>query len=148
MHVHRSVGGRVEYGDSFGDLSVGASFLASELQNDWTYLGGLDAQWLIGPLELSGEFTIQRGAIEDRDLWDVYVQGVYEVLPKCLPNVYLVGRYEHFHPSGPSNDANLWDLGVTWIPRPYLRLKATYRLSDRETDAVARGLKLTFSVIF
>ncbi len=146
--VDRSVGARLQFDRAIGQWSVGASFLASELGADWSYLGGLDAQWLIGPLELSGEFTIQRGAIEDRDLWDVYVQGVYEVLPECLPNVYLVGRYEHFHPSGPGNDANLWDLGVTWIPRPYLRLKATYRLSDQETDAVARGLKLTFSVIF
>lgn len=146
--VDRSIGARLQFDRAVGQWSVGASFLASELESDWSYLGGLDAQWLIGPLELSGEFTIQRGAIEDRDLWDVYVQGVYEVLPELLPNVHLVGRYEHFHPSGSGNDANLWDLGITWIPRPYLRLKATYRLSDQETDDVARGVKLTFSVVF
>jgi hypothetical protein len=146
--LDRSVGARLQFDRSVGQWSVGASFLASELGPDWSYLGGLDAEWLIGPLELTGEFTIQRGNIEDRDLWDVYVQGVYEVLLGCLPNVYLVGRYEHFHPSEPDNDANLWDLGVTWIPRPYLRLKATYRLSDRETNDVARGVKVTFSVVF
>lgn len=146
--VDRSVGARLQFDRALGQWSVGTSFLASERGADWSYLGGLDAQLPIGPLELSGEFTIQRGAIEDRDLWDVYAQGVYEVLPECLPNVYLVGRYEHFHPSGPDNDANVWDLGVTWIPRPFLRLKAIYRLSDQETDDVARGVKLTFSVVF
>ena len=146
--VDRSVGARLQFDRAVGQWSVGTSFLASELNGNWSFLGGLDAEWLIGPLELSSEFTIQRGAIEDRSLWDVYVQGVCEVLPELLPNVFLVGRYEHFHPSGPGNDANLWDLGVTWIPRPYLRLKATYRLSDQETDDVARGVKLTFSVIF
>jgi len=146
--VDRSAGARVQFDRALGRWSLGTSFLASELNGNWSYLGGLDAEWLIGPLELSGEFTIERGEIEDRDLWDVYVQGVYEPLPDCLPNVYLVGRYEHFDRPGPGNDANLWDLGITWIPRPYLRLKATYRLSDRETDDVARGVKLTFSVVF
>jgi hypothetical protein len=146
--LDRSVGARLQFDRSVGQWSVGTSFLASELNGKWSYLGGLDAQWLIGPLELMGEFTIQRGEIEDRDLWDVWVQGVCEVVPEYLPNVYLVGRYEHFHRPGPANDANIGDLGVTWIPLPFLRFKATYRLSDRETDDVARGVKVTFSVVF
>jgi hypothetical protein len=146
--LDRSVGARLQFDRSVGNWSVGASFLASELGPHWSYLGGLDAEWLIGPLELTSEVIVQRGNIEDRNLWGLYIQGVYEILPEWLPNVYLVGRYEHFDPSGAHNEANLWDLGITWIPKPYLRLKATYRLSDRETDDVARGVKVTFSVVF
>jgi hypothetical protein len=143
-NVDRSVGGRVEYGGSLGELSIGASFLASELNDDWNYLGGLDAQWQIGPLELTSEFTISEGDIEDRDLWDVYLQGVYEV----IPNFYFVARYEHFDPSGSSEDADLADLGLTWVPVQWLRFKVDYRVSNRETEEVRRGLKATISVLF
>jgi hypothetical protein len=144
MNVDRSVGGRVEYGDSLGNLSVGSSFLASELRNEWNYLGGLDAQWRIGHLELMSEFTISEGHIEDRDFWDVYLQGVYEV----FPNFYLVARYEHFDPPGSGEDADLADLGFNWVPVPWLRFKADYRVSTHETEAVGRGLKVAFSVLF
>jgi hypothetical protein len=140
----RSVGGRVEYGDSFGDLSIGTSFLASEQHDQWNYLGGIDAQWRIGQLELTSEFTISGGHIEDRDLWDVYLQGVYEV----IPNFYFVGRYEHFDRPGSGEDADLGDVGVTWVPVQWLRFKANYRFSTHETEDVRRGLKATFSVLF
>jgi hypothetical protein len=144
IHADRSVGGRVEYGDSFGDLSVGASFLASELNDDWNYLGGIDAQWRTGNLELTSEFTIAEGDIEDRDLWGVYFQGVYEV----VPNFYLVGRYEHFDRPGSGQDADLGDVGITWAPVQWLRIKADYRFSTHETEDVRRGLKASISVLF
>ncbi len=144
----RSVGGRLEFDRLLGQWSVGASFLASERKDAWSYLGGIDAEWQIGRLNLTGEFTIQEGKIEDRDLWDVYVQGVYEAFPSILPNVYLVGRFEHFDPSGANEDSDLGDLGVAWIPRPYLHFKLSYRMTDNQSDEVRRGLSVSFSVIF
>jgi hypothetical protein len=146
----RSVGGRLEYGGPLEEWSLGASFLASERKSEWNFLGGLDALWRVGPLELTSELVVAGGDIPDRDLWGIYVQGVYDLrsLYPILRGFYLVGRYEHFDPSGSSQDANLWDLGITWIPRPYLNIKAGYRFSDRETVDVRRGLTASVSLIF
>lgn len=146
--THRSVGGRLQYDQSFGDWSLGASFLASELNDDWSYLGSLDAVLQLGPAELSSEFYFQRGDIEDRDLWDVYVQGVVEVLPEWLPGFYLVGRYEHFDPHHWSEESNIGDVGFAWLPRHWLQLKAVYRFTDEQSDEVRRGVKAAVSVIF
>jgi hypothetical protein len=146
--INRSVGSRVQYDHLFGGWSLGASFLAVEKSDRWSYLGGLDALWLVGPLELTGEFTIERGDLDDRELWDVYLQGVLEIWPEALPGVYLTARYEHFDPRHFERKANLADLGVTWTPRPWLRLKAGYRLSDRETDDVTRGVTVSVSLVF
>jgi hypothetical protein len=142
--AERSAGGRLEYGGALGEFSVGVSFLASELSAEWNYLAGLDAEWQIGPLGLMSEFAITRGDIEGRDLWGVYLQGVYE----ALPGVYLVARYEHFDPSGSGGDADLADLGVTWIPLSFLRLKVDYRISNQQTELVRRGLNANLSVLF
>jgi hypothetical protein len=149
-YADRGVGTRFEYAGAFEDWSVGASYLASERKDDWSHLGGLDALWRIGPLELTSEFVAESGSIPGRDLWGIYVQGVYDLgsASRLLRDVYFVARYEHFDPRGSSQDANLWDLGLTWIPVDYLNLKAGYRLSDRQTDDVSDGLTASISVLF
>ncbi len=149
-HADRSVGGRLEYDGTLEDWSVGASYLASERKDDWSHLGGLDAVWRTGPLELTTEFVAEGGSIPDRDLWGVYLQGVYDLgsASRDLRNFYFVARYEHFDPRGSSEDANLWDLGITWLPVDYLNLKVGYRLSDRQTDDVSDGLTASISVLF
>ncbi len=50
----------------------------------WSYLGGLDFEVRFGRLLLTSELTLQQGALEDRDLWDVYLQGVFEIVPTVL----------------------------------------------------------------
>ena len=137
------MGARLEFDRSSTGLSIGGSFLASEFRGEWSTLGGVDALWRHGPFEFSTEALYQRGDIEDRDIWDVFAQGVFEV----LPGLHLVGRYEHYHPIHDIN-SNVVDLGVAWIPRPYLHLKASYRLADDQSDEVRRGLKVAFSVVF
>ena len=146
-----TIGGRLAFGRSIGQWSLGTSFLASEIDGDWSFLGGLDAQWLLGPLELTTELYYQGGDIEERNLWGIYIQGVYEL----VPTFYLVGRYEHYEPEG-SKGADLADLGVAWIPKPYLHLKASYRLTSRSlseffappAEGIRRGLSVAVSVIF
>jgi hypothetical protein len=59
-----------------------------------------------------------------------------------------VGRYEHFEPSGWSRTSNLGDVGVAWIPRGFLILKAGYRFADRQSEEVRRGFFASFSVLF
>lgn len=142
--VDRSWGGRVEFDRTLGHWSVGASFLASEQASDWSYLGGLDAQWFLGPLELTSELIIQDGDVKDRRVWGIYGQAVLEV----LPTFYLVGRYEHYDPLGGGGNFNIGDLGVAWKPKHWLHIKGSYRLTDHENDDIVRGLKATISVIF
>lgn len=142
--IDHSAGGRLEYGDALGSWSVGTSFLASERDGDWNYLGGIDGEWRSGPLEVTAEFAYAGGDIEGRDLWGFYVQAVCEVLPKF----HLVGRYEHFDPSRPERAVDLGDVGVAWVPLPYLYLKASYRFADHETDDVARGIMASLSLLF
>jgi hypothetical protein len=149
-HADRSVGGRLELGGPLEDWSVGTSLLLSELKDDWNTLGGLDAVARFGPLELTTEFAAVSNGIPERSLWGVYLQGVYDLgsVSRTLRDFYFVARFEHFDPRGASEDANLWDLGITWIPVDYLNLKAGYRLSDRQTEDVRDGLTASFSVLF
>jgi hypothetical protein len=146
----RSVGGRLRYGGSLGDWAVGSSFLASERKGKWNFLGGLDAFWQIGPLELQGEWSIVRGDIPERDLWGVYLQGVYHLghHHDLLRGIHFVGRYEYFDPSGSEPDSNLWNVGLTWTPWAFLIVKAGYQLSDQQSEFVDRGFFSSISVLF
>lgn len=145
----RSVGTRLRYGGALEDWSVGASFLASEVDGRWTWLGGLDGSWHRGPLELQAEWNVVRGDIPERNLWGVYVQGAYDLGHHVdfLRRLYLVGRYEHFNPSQ-GRSANIVNLGLTWRPARFLVIKANYQLSDRETERVDRGLFSSISILF
>jgi len=147
--VDRSVGGRVRFGGSVGEWALGASFLASEQSNRWNFLGGLDAFGRTGPLEFQGEFAIVRGRIPDRNLWDLYVQGVYDLGHACryLRSLHLVARYEHFDPDS-ERGANLWHVGLAWIPAPFLIVKGGYQFANHRTDPVQRGLFGSVSLLF
>ncbi len=146
----RSVGGRLEFGDELAGWSVGSSFLASEVDRRWSYLGGLDAEWRRGNLELTSELVIGGGDVPERDLWGVYVQAAYGLrgLHPVLRKLYAVGRYEYFDPTDSGDDSNIGDLGLTWVPKSYLIFKAGYRFTDRETEDVRRGFFGSFSVLF
>ncbi len=147
--AERTAGARLEYGNALGGWSIGASLLAAEQKNEWSYLAGFDWMVQLGPLEVTSEAVFSEGSIPDRDLWSVYVQGVYDLRAvPFLDNVYLVARFEHFDPDGQGNDVSLWDVGVSWLPVPWLNLKAGYRFSDRVTDDVVEGVTASLSVLF
>ena len=143
--THRSVGGRLQFTRSIEGWSVGSSFLASDRKGKWSYLGGLDAEIQAGPFELLSEFTYQSGAIRDRDILDLWVQGRLEV----VRDLSLVARFERFDGIGSKGqDAVIGDLGMAWLPVPWLNMKAGYRLSDQQTSEVRRGFFMSLSVIF
>jgi hypothetical protein len=148
-HIDSGVGGRLRYGGSLGQWALGASFLASEQQGRWNYLGGLDAFWRVGPFELQGEFDVVRGDIPDRNLWGFYAQGVYDLgrASHLLRRLYAVGRYEYFAPSS-SRKSQIGDVGLAWIPRHFLIVKAGYRFADRQSEEVQRGFFSSISVLF
>lgn len=141
----RSVGGRLQFTRSIQGWSVGSSFLASDRKGSWSYLGGLDTEIQVGPFELLSEFTYQRGAIKDRDILDIWVQGRVEI----VRDLSLVARFERYDKLGSRNqDSVIGDLGVACLPVPWLNMKVGYRLSDRQNADVRRGLFTSFSVIF
>jgi len=140
----RNVGGRLEYSSDLEMWSVGSSLLAAQLEDRWGYLAGLDGEFRYGPFELTSEFVYNWGDLENPFRWDIYLQGVLEV----LPNLYLVGRYEHSAGLGPNPDLNLGDVGLTWLPLPPLNLKATYRFSDERAEDVFEGFKASITVLF
>jgi hypothetical protein len=139
-----SVGWRLEYSASQDTWSIGSSFLAAKLAGTWGYLGGLDARWRRGPFELSSEFIHTWGRLDNPLRWDVFLQGSLEV----LPNLFLVGRYEHSEPTESLPNLEIGDVGISWTPRPYLVFKATYRFTDRLSEDVPEGFKASFSLVF
>lgn len=138
------VGGRLEYSAHHDGWSLGTSFLAAEQFDEWGYLAGLDARWRFGRFELSSEFIHTWGARENPLSWDVFLQGSVEV----LPNLFLVGRYEHSVPNEALPNLEIGDVGILWTPRPYLNFKATYRFTDRLSEDYPEGFKTSFSVVF
>ena len=44
--------------------------------------------------------------------------------------------------------SDLGTIGVTWVPRYYLRLKVDYRFADHLDDLSEPGLQASFSVLF
>jgi len=137
------VGGRLQWDDPLGRWSIGGSYLAARTGGDWSHLGGADAALRFGPLELTSELTLVRGDGPVRDVWGAYLQGVLDV----VYGFHLVARYEYFDPVA-DDDVSLLDAGVAWTPLPWLRLKADYRISTRETDFVTRGLNTSISIVF
>jgi hypothetical protein len=147
-----SAGGRLQYADAFDQWGIGSSFLASERSGSWNYLGGLDAFWQIGPLELQAEWAISRGDVRGLKLWGVYVQGVYHLghHVDLLRSLHVVGRYEHFDPmeGQGAGASNLGNVGLAWLPVRFLVLKAGYQFADQQTEFVDRGLFSSMSILF
>lgn len=134
----------LDYTGEGGNWATGTSFLASERDGRWSYLGGLDAEWYAGSLEITAEILFSGGDRKDRRLWGTYVQGVYGVLPWF----YVVGRYEYFDPAEGKPEVHLFDVGFAWTPRSYLLLKADYLFADRSSDVVAPGFRGSLSLLF
>ena len=140
------MGARLEW-TGRGGLSVGASYFASKRQHEdeWNHLGGIDAVWQpFDRLELSAEALGGEGVRADGAQWGLYLQGVVET----VPTLYLVGRYERYDPPSSHRGIDLFDVGLTWIPRYYLRFKADYRFADHGDDLSAPGFRASFSVLF
>jgi hypothetical protein len=141
----RNAGAHLEWASLQG-WTVGASYFASELKNGkWHHLGGADLLWLpYWRVEVSGEAVFGEGSREDGMLWGLYAQTVVET----VRTLYLVGRYERFDPPGGGRALNLFDLGLAWVPVPYLRLKADYLIADHRDELASPGLRMSFSILF
>ena len=148
--AERSVGGRIEYGEARGAWSFGSSLLASELDGAWSTAGGVDAKWRVTDrLELSSELLVSGGDIPGRDFWGMFVEGAYPLdrLSPKLTKLYLVGRVEHFDLSG-ERATQIFDFGLTWLPAPWLNLKAGYRAPTHSSADLRAGLDVSISVVF
>ncbi|MGH7352540.1 MAG: hypothetical protein ACREJJ_09220, partial [Candidatus Methylomirabilales bacterium] len=143
--AERSAGAHLEWA-SLGRWTVGASYFASELRNgEWNHLGGADLLWQPHRrVEVSGEALFGEGSREDGRLWGLYAQTVVET----VRTLYLVGRYERFDPPGARRAVDLFDLGLAWVPAPYLRLKADYVIADHLNELSSPGLRMSVSILF
>ena len=144
--AQHSAGARLEWA-SLAGWTVGASYFASQRTGQrWHHLGGVDALWRPHErVELSMEAVSGEGSQAAGHEWGLYAQGVVEM----VRTLYAVGRYEHFDPA--EHDQRAHDLvvvGLTWVPRYYLRLKADYRIADHRDDLSAPGLRMSFSILF
>jgi hypothetical protein len=127
--------------------AVGASYFASQplAGGSWNHLGGFDARWRpTERLELSGETYFGEGTRREGGLWGFFTQAVVET----VPTLYAVGRYERFEPPGTSRGIDLFDVGLTWIPRYYLRIKADYQFADHADELSAPGFRASISLLF
>jgi hypothetical protein len=138
-----TAGARLDYGIGPG-WSVGATYQAAEEHGQWSHLGGLDALWQSRRLEILGEFLYQDGAALSSAQWGTYLQGVFTVYEPF----YLVGRYEHFAQPSPDPPLNLWVIGVTCRPFPFMALKVEYRFVDRNPEDDPAGLFASFTTFF
>ncbi len=131
---------------SLGGWTAGASYFASEARTGgWNHLGGFDAQWRpTARLELSGETYFGEGSREEGGLWGFYTQAVVET----VPTLYAVGRYERFDTPGRGRAIDLFDIGLAWVPRYYLRLKADYQFADHADELSAPGFRASISLLF
>ncbi len=138
-------GARLDW-TSLNGWSVGASYFASQSPSGaWHQLGGVDGLWRPNArVELSGESVFGQGSREDGALWGLYAQAVVET----VDTLYAVGRYERFDPPDDGRSVDLFDLGLTWVPVYYLRLKADYSVVDHTDEFTTPGFQASFSILF
>lgn len=143
--ARRNAGTHLEW-TSLKGWSIGASYFALEpSRGGWRHLGGADFFWQPHDrVEVSAEALFGEGTRENGALWGLYAQTVVET----VRTLYLVGRYERFAPPGGDPAVNLFDLGVAWVPVPYLRLKADYLIADHRDERAEPGLRMSFSILF
>jgi hypothetical protein len=139
-----SAGLRLEWAGP-ANWTLGASYFASEPSSRWNNLGGVDLLWRPHErVEVSAEALAGEGSRRNGGLWGLYVQGVFEV----VPTLYVVGRYDRYDPPGRGSAIDAVDLGLTWVPAYYLRLKIDYRIADQHGDVASPGLRASFSLLF
>jgi len=146
--AHRSAGARFEW-SSLDDWGIGTSYFASTREDRWNHVGGFDALWKNQTTEVMGEFLAGRGDPVGRRLIGFYIQAVREL----VRTLSLVGRYEFFDPGRSVPAVNLFDLGLSWRPSPYLVTNLDYLFADRtagidETKQNLPGLRISLSILF
>jgi hypothetical protein len=143
--AERTVGAHLEWA-SLGGWTLGASYFASEIEDgEWNHLGGADLLWQPNErVEVTGEAVFGEGSLEEGPLWGLYVEGAVET----VSTLYAVGRYERFDPPGAESAVNLFDLGLAWVPAPYLRLKADYLFADHLDELSEPGFRMSLSILF
>ena len=143
--ARHSAGAHLEW--AAGDVTLGASYFASEPRHGaWNHLGGLDVLWQPhARVELSAEAVFGEGTRRNGGLWGFFTQGVVEI----VPTLYGIARYEHFDPPGSEErPLELFNVGLTWVPRPYVRLKVDYRFADHRSELAPPGLFGSLSILF
>lgn len=107
---------------------------------------GVDAQWLLGRAEISGEFTYRelKGGASAGDESGWYLQAV---LP-LIGDWFAIVRNEGFHQRGAARDLSLWLGGVAWRPNPAFVIKAEYGHAVENAARLPEGFRASIAVLF
>jgi len=133
-------------GTGSGSPAVGISYSASQKHGGepWRSLVGVDAEWQ--PHERVGllaEALFGEGPRTDGAVQAFFIQSVV----RTVPTLYAVARYERFD-STRDRAVDLFDIGLAWVPAPYLRFKADYEFADHVDDRSPPGFRFSFSILF
>jgi hypothetical protein len=124
--------------------TVGLSFQAAELNDQWSYLGGLHGRLQAQRVELLAEALFQDGEDLEEFQWGAYLQGVLEVRRPF----YVVSRFEHYEPDE-QGAVNVYTIGGVWKPYPFMAVKIEYRVGDDKfDDEDLNGVFASFTTLF
>lgn len=128
---------------------LGLSWVSFEQENEpeiRKHLFGTDFAWSYRRFELSGEYAYRTlaGQEETQDEQGAYVQ----LVAPLVRQLFVVGRYETFHPAGQDRNVTVYLGGLTWRERPALVFKGEYsRATDNRAD-VPDGFLASIAVLF
>lgn len=139
MHATVPLSGSSELGVSL------ASFEQRSAAGEGRKLVGVDYFWSKNRFEVSAEAAYRfSGEGHPFDEKGLFVQGVAPL----SGHIYAVGRYEYFHPAGPSPGVNLWLLGIAAKPRPAFVIKMEFREGSSRQTVAPDGVSASLSFLF
>ncbi len=110
---------------------------------------GLDVFWSENKYELHGELTYRLGAKgRSNPEWGLFLQGVAPLPLPLIRDLFAIGRYEFFDPTGPVPGAHVWTLGTAFRPLPPIILKAEYSVAHRNFAEVPEGFAMSIAILF
>ncbi|MBI3783188.1 MAG: hypothetical protein HY270_07290 [Deltaproteobacteria bacterium] len=143
VSAKHTAGARAEYSWLSG-ASIGASYLAQRLSNEWEHVAGIDAAWRASRIELSSEAIVGVPNGPRSRQWGGYVQCAWSI----GGGLWTVLRYEHFDQRAPQREINLVVPALAYRPTPYTIFKLEYVFADHRNDTSPAGFLTSFSLLF
>ena len=110
---------------------------------------GLDVFWSENKYELYGEFAYRLGGKgRANPEWGLFLQGVAPLPLPLTRDLFAIGRYEFFDPTGPVPGVHIWTLGTAFRPLPPIILKAEYSVAHRNFAEVPEGFAMSIAILF
>ncbi|MFQ5471398.1 MAG: hypothetical protein ACE5FA_00745 [Dehalococcoidia bacterium] len=141
QRMRRGGGGRIQIGN-FDHWHVAGSYLRFQDDRDrkWKHVAGIDVLFENDDWEITTESVLSARAGHQTE-WSTYLQVVYH-----LGKFHPVVRYEHVEFQHLSR--NPMTFGVAYKPLPNMVIKLEGVVGRRDFEKGARGVLMSFSVLF